>query len=163
MVDPWWVTGLVDGEGFFSARVNRSGENKKRPSFVLRFGVLLRADDVEVLEKLKGYFGAGRIQRHKPRVGKKGLRLNPQSELRIGPPDILTCVIPHFERFPLQSKKATDYAVWAEIAHAVHELGARDKHWRRDPSLFAHVEGMCDKLFAGRKFSAPQVGPIAAE
>jgi len=64
-LDPWFVTGLTEGEGCFCVSFTlrstlRTGL-EVRPSFALS----LNEKDLGLLEELRGYFGCGSIRRSK--------------------------------------------------------------------------------------------------
>ncbi len=166
--DPWWITGLVDGEGCFyaSARLRvgnqaayRKGDKGVRYPFMdmcSRFLIRLRADDVETLAKVRQYFGAGRLphmKASKNKSGKSGSSPNPSFEFRISSlSDIQRVVIPHFDRYPLQSKKRHDYVVWKEIVEWMGVPRPRG-WWKSDPiQALAEIESLVSKLRVGRDY-----------
>ena len=107
VLDPWYVTGLVEGEGCFT--YSHSGS-----SLALYFAVkLIRADDA-LLHSLQAFFGgAGTIYRVRPRrpTARAGFtkaatyyRVCRRSELRT--------VLAHFDSYPLRGAKAASYQIW---------------------------------------------------
>jgi hypothetical protein len=162
----WWVTGLVDGEGCFYAKLRFRtgtqaflGKNGNRyPSFDFscRLLVLLRADDAAVLDKLRDYFNVGYVRVRRSGVyksGKSGSRPNLCAEFRvhrIG--DLMQVVIPHFERYPLQSKKSKDYATWKRIVETAASLKGKRGWWKVQPERVEEINQMVTQLRDGRKF-----------
>ena len=53
-LDPWYVTGLIEGEGSFT--YNRSGKN-----WIMIFAVKLNPKNRPILEELLTFFGVGKI------------------------------------------------------------------------------------------------------
>lgn len=103
-LDPWYVTGLIDGEGCFFLAV-RPQQRQHTASLC----VGLRVDDAEILYRLQEFFQCGKISIQKNADNAPAVRW---VVTRI--PDLVK-VISHFERFPLQSKKLGDYKVWKEF------------------------------------------------
>lgn len=154
--NPWWVTGLVDGEGcFFASFRFRGGSQafkgrggKRYPSyeFGCRFIVLMRSDDIDVLQRLRDYFNAGYVSVRKDgRVAE--YRVSKVRELE-------EKVIPHFEAHPLQSKKFRDFEVWREIVRLASSVKGLRGWWKEDVTKKAEVIDLCTRLREGRAFDA---------
>src|ERR1700747_682521 len=92
-----YISGYVDGEGCFT--VSFSPRSKLRMGWEGRpsFSVSQNADRAEVLTAIRDYFGCGWF-----RPGRSDRTL--KYEVR-DLADLLTKVIPHFERHPLMSGK----------------------------------------------------------
>ena len=116
-LDPWWVTGIVDGEGSFNAR-----KVPEENTIALSLRISLRADDSRILEKIKDFFGTGIIYYPRQRTAKSLLKFgirnaHPCVTYEIfSKKDFLNVIIPHFDCYPLQSKKKKDYEICREIA-----------------------------------------------
>ncbi len=165
-VDGWWITGLVDGEGCFYAGLNfdtkrsSSGRSVSCVELQAELTVGLRADDREPLLRMQEYFGCGKIHnrvssKNAPSVIKQGLKdPKPSRRFIIRPRELLvSVVIPHFEKYPLQTKKARDFQIWKEIVlFAESELSARKGWLRRFPSKVDHLGLLCDQLKSGRLY-----------
>ena len=111
-LDPWYITGLVEGEGCFFVNFTRKQKLKigieTKPSFSLS----LNKENLELLKNLRKYFGCGAIRYSRSdRTYKYEVRsVN----------DIVKKVLPHFEKFPLQGAKAEDFQKFAKICRMVH-------------------------------------------
>ena len=108
----WYVTGFMDGEGCFCASIHR------HPSkFGWYIGPVVQAyqhrDRVDILERLRAFFGCGRIRPKGPRSSVVTWSVD-------GVPTILEKIIPHFDRYPLQSGKQQDYLAFREIVLRMH-------------------------------------------
>ena len=112
MKNPWYITGLCDGEGCFSVSFNfRRKLNtgiEVRPSF----SVTLNKRDLDIIENVRQYFGVG------------GVRFSSSDqcykfEVR-SIKDIYKKVLPHFESYPLQSAKRWDFEIFKEICLLVY-------------------------------------------
>lgn len=97
-LDPWYVTGLIDGVGSFT--YSRSGKQ-----LAVYFAVKV-SGSVSVLEELQAFFGGGAIYASAR-----------SSYFRIQRRDDLTAVLDHFDRFPLRTKREV-YEVWREMVIA---------------------------------------------
>ncbi len=117
---PWYVTGLVEGEGTFSVSFNRrprlSVGIETRPSFSLS----LSERDLDLLKALRAFFGCGAIRYSRSdRTYKYEVR---------SIADLARKILPHFERYPLAGAKGEDFRKFAEIVrlvHANHHLNPR--------------------------------------
>lgn len=116
-VNPWWITGISDGESCFQATVERSLKRRcGSPSYHLRFEIVLRDDDTETLNKLHRFFGIGNVYRSmNPRMQNGYLSHGVTKFLVCSVNDLKNHIIPHFDSFPLQSKKHNDYVKWREL------------------------------------------------
>ena len=91
-LDPWYVTGLAEGEGCFcvslAIRAKLRVGLEVRPSFSLS----LNERDLELLGGLQAFFGCGWIRESK---SDRTFKYEARS---IG--DLTSKILPHFERFP---------------------------------------------------------------
>ena len=103
---PWFVTGLIDGEGCFNISISSSFKKSKIGWVVqARFIIELHIKDLALLCKLKSFFGGiGTITTTKKLARYSIVGLN----------DIINYVLPHFSNFPLQSVKIIDFLLWKE-------------------------------------------------
>ncbi len=103
MVNPWYFTGLVDGEGSFNImRAGPVGRKRYQPSFA----ILLRKDNFHLLRELQKQFG-GNLTPYKDKNKKHGVihwRITKKSEM--------VTLANHFDKYPLQGIKAVDYIHW---------------------------------------------------
>jgi hypothetical protein len=109
-----YISGYVDGEGCFS--VSFSKREKLRIGWEVKpsFAIGQNFDRREVLDLMKEYFGSGFLRRD---YADKTLKLEVRSLQ-----ELLTKIIPHFEKFPLKSSKQKDFILFAEICKKMKEL-----------------------------------------
>ena len=119
MLNPWFVTGLFDGEGCFSLIVHKDKQQRKnsvatyyrwRAIFIIAF----RGDDSEILYSLKDFFNCGRVQMTHPKAYAKIHNLGRVEYVVTSIDDLVNIIIPHFENYPLQTKKKKDFLFWKE-------------------------------------------------
>jgi hypothetical protein len=111
-LDPWYVTGLCDGEAAFTYH-HASG------NFCVAFGFKQREDNRQLVEDLRAYFNyIGSIYRTKgAQPTKNSGTTNPSAYFRVSRASELTEIINHFDKYPLQSKKKLEvYKIWREMA-----------------------------------------------
>jgi len=132
----WYITGFVDGEGCFSISFTKREKMTTgleiRPSFSL--GQNKRS--LQVLQSLQNYFGCGAIRFSK----------NDQTykyEVR-SLSDIRKHIIPHFEKFPLQTSKQNDFLKFKNICNEIAAL----RHLNKD----------CLKLIIAEAYTMNEAG-----
>ena len=107
---PSYISGYVDGEGCFtvsiSPRPTLRSAGRCRPSL----SVSQNGDRSEVLLAIQEHFGCGTLR---PDRSDKTLKWEVRSL-----PVIIERVIPHFQRYPLQSGKQRDFELFADICRA---------------------------------------------
>src|SRR5262245_23670990 len=108
-VEPWYVTGFVEGEGTFT--FSRSGAQ-----MALYFAIKLTESDRSILEAIQDFFGGiGSIYRVKPRVPRASSGYTKTAAYyRVCRRDELDRVVEHFDSYPLRGSKAASYAIWRE-------------------------------------------------
>lgn len=143
-----WLAGFVDGEGCFFIRRNVV---KYRDRSYITYGcslsMALRDDDLATLEAIRTAIGFGSISRtHQgPRQGTRG---NPSACLYISAKAEMALLVELFDRYPLRSKKARDYAIWKRAVIEWHrERGAKTRG--RDWSVMAALH---EELKASRRY-----------
>jgi hypothetical protein len=122
-LDPWYVTGLVDGEGSFMVSFNLRPSLSTGIEVRLAFAVALNERSLEVLKALRRFFGCGAI------CYSRGDRTYKWEVRSIS--DIVQRVLPHFERYPLQTAKRADFERFAQICRWVHANRHRNREYLR--------------------------------
>jgi len=161
-----WVTGFTDGEGCFYAEVTSTlktttaGREVSCCNLYVYFSIALRADDRPILEEIRDYFGCGTVTGKKsaatcPSMARYGLRPSPQACFSVKrATDIRDFIIPHFEKYPLRTKKARDFDHWKKIIAFYFDELAGTKGWAtHKPKQLAMLQSMCGTLKAQRKFA----------
>ncbi|MBI4253050.1 LAGLIDADG family homing endonuclease [Candidatus Uhrbacteria bacterium] len=106
-LNPWYVSGFVDGEGSFlvsfSIRKKFLLGVETRPSFTISQHQRSKV----VLDDLKDFFGCGtiRFNIHDGTYKYEVRNIN----------DLCEKIIPHFEQYPLRSSKYHDFETWRSI------------------------------------------------
>jgi hypothetical protein len=136
-MDPWYVTGLVEGAGSFT--YSRTDRNIV-PYFALKLG----REASRMLEEVQAYFGGlGRVYsvpaHPLPPVDRRR-SLGRSHYFRVTRVDELDRVIQHFDDYPLKGPKAGAYAVWREL------VALKRTAYRRPDR--EHIERLCVALSA---------------
>lgn len=106
--NPDWVIGFTDGEGSFIVTISKNSKYSKTgwiitPSFQLG----LHKKDISILENLKQFFGVGI------------LNIRPNNDMCFYSvtknKDLLNVIIPHFDKYPLLSKKNADFLLFKSV------------------------------------------------
>src|SRR5438477_2898481 len=99
----WYVTGFIDGEGCFCASIHRMPT--RRGWYI---GPVVQAyqhrDRVDILERLQAFFGCGKIRPKGPNSSLVTWSVD-------GVKTIVEKILPHFDRYPLQSGKQRRYTL----------------------------------------------------
>jgi len=108
-LNPWFITGFIDGEGCFSITIFKSNTHKTGWQIKLEFKLNLHEKDKALLEQLQNYFSVGQIFKQGP----ENIRFIVQSVKDLG------AVINHFDQFPLLTKKFADYKLFKEAYNLI--------------------------------------------
>jgi hypothetical protein len=113
MIDPNYITGFVDGEGSFSISI--SPRNFKDVKWEIRpsFSISQHKRNRGILFKIKDYFGCGIIRpNRKDNTYKYEVR-----SLQ----DLKNIIIPHFQKYPLQTTKRIDFEIFSKVIQIMEE------------------------------------------
>jgi hypothetical protein len=109
-----YIAGFVDGEGSFHVAICRNAGTTLGWQLVPEFHVSQNAERREVLDLIRQRLGCGRIrENHRVSTDTTLVLVIRKRE------DLLTRVIPFFERQPLLSSKQQDFCTFARIVRAM--------------------------------------------
>jgi len=105
-----YIAGFIDGEGCFALKFRRDVRRKRKnkPEYFywsIEFAIVLRGDDKNILEKIKNTLDCGNIsidRRNQARYSVSSIS------------DIVSKVVPFFEKYHLHAKKKFDFELWKE-------------------------------------------------
>ena len=127
IINPWWVTGFIYGEGSFIISLFK---NKGIVGWQVKliFQVELHKNDIKLTEDVKNFFETGEIYEKREQ----------SAQFRIESQKKLLRIIDHFDKFPLRTQKHADYKLFKEAFNIVlnkeHRVppplsrGGRDVH-----------------------------------
>ena len=105
-LDAGWITGFVDGEGYFHVGINRHSGMRTGEQVLPEFTVVQHERDVQILHALKATFGCGVVRRN------HGARMAYRVR---GLEHLLERIVPFFERHSLKSRKRVDYMKFRRV------------------------------------------------
>jgi hypothetical protein len=112
-LDPWFVTGLAEGEGCFcisfAVRTKLRTGLEARPSFSLS----LNERDRRLLEDLKAFFGCGWIRESR---GDRTFKYEVRSISELS-----ASIVPHFDSFPLRGAKRRSFTGFAKVCQMIEQ------------------------------------------
>src|SRR3989344_6037393 len=107
-----WVVGFIDGEGCFSVSLHKNPTTKLGWQIMPEFVATQGEKSILALKRLQSFFGCGRIfvnrrhDNHKENLYRFCVRSFT---------DLRDKIVPFFKRFKLQTAKANDFEIFAEI------------------------------------------------
>jgi LAGLIDADG endonuclease len=114
IADPNWLTGFVDGEGFFYVGVLKSKTTKCGFSVSIEFSVSQHIRDELLLSKFIEYLSCGNISKKSTRPDSVIFMVRKFS-------DIKEKLIPFFQKFPLQGVKSMDFLDFCQVVKIIED------------------------------------------
>lgn len=113
-LNPWFVTGLVDGEGSFGLTIYKDNRIKGNLVWAVKpsFQISINSKDINLLLQLKEFFGCG-INVNKNTRNEASFRVNSHQ-------DLTNCIIPHFSNYPLLTQKSADFILFTRIVKLIN-------------------------------------------
>lgn len=112
-LDPNWVTGFTDAEGCFMINIDKRGLNKTGWQVYPCFQIKLHSREKELLMKIKSFFNE---------VGTISFSNDNGVMYRIRKlDDIINIIIPHFNNYPLITKKHSDFIIFKKIIKLINK------------------------------------------
>ncbi|MDI6777576.1 MAG: LAGLIDADG family homing endonuclease [Patescibacteria group bacterium] len=117
-LNPYYVSGFIDGEGSFSVSINRHKTLKRGVEIKPEFEIELRDDDRKILERIVATIGCGRIYD----CSYERYGWHPHAKLKVtSTRDLTEILFPFLDRHPLEAKKADVYKLFKKIVLAMRE------------------------------------------
>lgn len=107
-IDPWFITGLFDAESSFVVTVLKNPRYKTGWNVQARVQIKMHEKDRVLIQSIQEFFGA---------IGYVS-KLNNSSavEFRVSTlKDLVDVILPHFDNYPLNTKKHSDYLLFKQI------------------------------------------------
>ena len=101
-----WIVGFVEGEGCFHIGINKNSNMKLGAQVLPEFTVVQHQVDEQVLYALKTYFKCGVVRKS------HGTTLSYRVR---GQENLLTRIIPFFEKHQLKTRKRIDFAKFRRV------------------------------------------------
>lgn len=107
---PWFITGIFDAEACFNIIITKSPSTNLGWMVKLRVIIELHKKDIGSLREAKSFFGGiGTVNVHSKRnsVVFQVTNIN----------HLVTRIVPHFEKYSLQSSKRANFELWKECVN----------------------------------------------
>ena len=120
MLSADYVVGLTDGEGCFYVNIRPPDKRfaNSKPGVETHFYLKMREDELDLLKKVKRFFGCGAIYHQKDKRPTHASCYRFEINSRN---DTFKVLIPFFDKNPLQSVKRKNYLIFRQIAMIVKE------------------------------------------
>jgi hypothetical protein len=117
---PWYITGLVDGEGSFHIALYKDERMRTHLKVIPEFHVSQNKQSRIVLEELQRYFSCGNIKaNHRGRKSDRTYVFVVRNR-----EDLLKKIISFFEKYQLRTTKALDLSLFARVVRMM----MKDQH-----------------------------------
>ena len=118
-LNPYWVSGFVDGEGTFYVGINENTTMTIGYQVLPEFRIVQHKRDIKLLYALKNYFNCGMVR----------INHDDRYELRVRSIEhINDIVIPHFDKYELNTQKKFDFIKFKKIINLINQK----KHLTKD-------------------------------
>ncbi len=116
-LDPWYVSGFVDGEGSFHIAIYRDARMKTSWKVIPEFHVSQRETSKQVLYELVDFFACGYV--------KENHRTNPRDVTWVyvvrDRTDLTTKIMTFFSQYQLRTEKRNDFDKFAQIVSLMNQ------------------------------------------
>jgi len=102
-LDPWFMSGFVDAEGYFSIELSKDSKAKFKYTPKLIFGINLHVKDLPILLSFKDTWGVGTVST-KGKVTRYTVKTFKD----------LAVIVNHFKQYPLVSSKYIVFQYWLQ-------------------------------------------------
>jgi len=111
-LDPNFVSGFIDGEGTFSIYFSYRPESKFEWNITPKVSILLHSRDIELLRAIQSFFKVGNVKWSSQNTAYfEVTQIN----------DIETVIVPHFDKYPLMTKKMADFLLFKSVIGLIIE------------------------------------------
>jgi LAGLIDADG endonuclease len=110
-IHPHWIAGFASGDGCFTVHVRKSYASKLGFSVALSFQLDQHTRDKEFMSYLVKYFNCGNVSNNGSCIKFTVSNLS----------DIISIMIPFFEKYPIQGVKALDFSAFCEISKLIKQ------------------------------------------
>ena len=108
-----FITGFVDGEGCFSISFSRRSRFKTGIEIRPSFSIAQHKRNENLIRRIHHFFDCGSVRFSK-------FDQNYKFEVR-SLKDLCNCIVPHFEKYPLQGIKKNDFNIFSKVCYLMKE------------------------------------------
>jgi len=103
-LSPFWVSGFADAESTFVLKISKGSTSRSGWNVIPEFKIELHVRDVILLRKIHSFFGVGTVSER----GTRNTAIYSVQSART----IADVIIPHFDRYPLNTQKRADFLLF---------------------------------------------------
>lgn len=113
--DPYWMAGFTSGDGSFNIKISSSPTSLLKKRVQLRFAIGLHIREKDLIKHLGVYFNLINVEKN-VYIYKDSIRFEV-----VNFTDILEKIIPFFDKYKIQGKKAEDYIEFKQAADIIQK------------------------------------------
>jgi len=110
-LNPWYITGFADGESSFVVSIVKSNVSNKW-NIQAFFSIRLHSRDIDLLHKINSFFGVGKVY-----IKSESTASYVVSSIK----DIYSVIIPHFDKYPLHTRKQADFLLFKSVLDLINK------------------------------------------
>lgn len=156
-LNPHFITGFYDAEGSFIISIYKNNKTNSKLAWRVQpvFSLHLHLKDLEWLKSIKSFFNVGVLTVN---TDKNDVKYTVNSV-----EDIVNVIIPHFDKYPLESKKYIDYMLFKSAVLLVKERKHHtDKGLQEVVNIRASLnKGLTEILSANFPDTIPVTKPLS--
>lgn len=136
-LNPWYVSGFIDGEGSFSIGMGKHRTLKRGIEVRCQFEIEVRSDDRQILERICVTLGCGKLYD----CSYERYGWYPHTKYKIGSTrEMEEFLFPFLDKYPLQAKKAKDYRLFKKVVLMFrNKLHLTESGFRRIVAIRDHI------------------------
>ena len=112
ILNPWYISGIVDGEGCWTVSISKNANRGAGYIVCVSFEIALDSKDLNILKYMLAYFTVGSIYKHSNNM----MRYKVSSVK-----DIITNIIPHFDKYNLFTDKRNDFELFKKVIYILNQ------------------------------------------
>ena len=116
-LNPWYIVGFVEGEGTFHVAIYKDPRMKFGIKIIPEFHISQNKLRLITLMRIKKYFDCGYIkENHRTKASDRSYVYVVRNRQ-----DLITKIIPFFEKYPMLSEKQKTYVLFMNIVHMLNK------------------------------------------
>lgn len=117
LLNPWYITGFVEGEGTFHIALYKDSRMKQLIKVIPEFHINQSYLRIDTLKEIQNYFGCGYLKENHAK------NINDTTYVYVvrNREDLLRKIIPFFRRYSLHSVKRNSFDIFATVVEQMAE------------------------------------------
>lgn len=130
VLNSWYISGIIDGEGCWTISISKNTNRTIGYIVSVSFEVALDTKDLNILKGMLAYFTVGNIYKHS-----KNMMRYKVSSVK----DIITNIIPHFDKYNLLTDKRNDFELFKKVIYILGKGPLTEASLREVVSIKASI------------------------